>query len=76
MPVEALFPLGRERVELGSSSGWSRVLGINAVGGPPHCDFAGARMASRYSPDWQAVTLAGVVSDLVGKVGDQLGSLG
>jgi hypothetical protein len=39
MPVEALFPQGRERFELGSS-GWSRVLGIDAVGGPPHCDFA------------------------------------
>ena len=39
IPVEALFPEGRERFELGSS-GWSRVLGIDAVGGPPHCDFA------------------------------------
>ena len=39
MPVEALFPEGRECFELGFS-GWSRVLGIDAVGGPPHCDFA------------------------------------
>ena len=39
MPVEALFPQGGERFEL-ASSGWSRVLGIDAVGGPPHCDFA------------------------------------
>jgi hypothetical protein len=78
MPVEALFPQGRERFELGSS-GWSRVLGINAVGGPPHCDFAnkgGARVVSWCSPDRLAVTLAGVVLDLVGEVGDQLGSLG
>jgi hypothetical protein len=37
--VEALFPQGRERFELGSS-GWSRVLGIDAVRGPPHRDFA------------------------------------
>ena len=77
IPVEALFPQGRERFELGSS-GWSRVLGIDAVGGPPHCDFAdegGARVASRWSPDWLGVTLAGVVLDLVGEVGDQLGSL-
>ena len=77
MPVEALFPQGRERFEL-ASSGWSRVLGIDAVGGPPHCDFAdegSARVASRYSPDWLGVTLAGVVLDLVGEVGDQLGSL-
>ena len=37
--VEALFPEGRERFELGSSGG-SWVLGIDAVSGPPHCDFA------------------------------------
>ena len=33
IPVEALFPQGRERLEL-ASSGWSRVLRIDAVGGP------------------------------------------
>jgi hypothetical protein len=75
-PVEALFPEGRERLELGSS-GWSRVLGIDAVGGPPHCDFAdeGAVVSSRCSPDWLGVTGAGVILDLVGEVYDQLGSL-
>jgi hypothetical protein len=76
--VEALFPADRERFELGSS-GWSWVLGIDAVGGPPHFDFAdegGAQLASRHSPDWLGVSLAGVVLDLVGEVGDQLGSLG
>ena len=73
MPVEVLFPEGRGCFELASSSGWSRVLGIDAVGGPPHCDFAdegGARVTSRCSPDWLAVTLAGVVLDLAGEVGD------
>ena len=78
IPVEALFPQGRARFELGSCSGWSGVLGIDAVGGPPDCDFAdegGARVASRCCPDGRAVTLAGVVLDLVGEVGDQLGSL-
>jgi len=77
VPVEVLFPERRERFEL-ASSGWSRVLGIDAVGGPPHCDFAdkgGARVASRRCPDWLGVTLAGVVLDLTGEVGDQLGSL-
>ena len=72
MPVETLFPEGRERLELGSS-GWSRVLGIDAVGGPPHCDFTdkcGARVASRRSPDRLGVTLAGVILHLVGEVGD------
>jgi hypothetical protein len=42
--VEALFPQRRERFELGFS-GWSRVLGIDAVGGPPHCYFADERAA-------------------------------
>jgi hypothetical protein len=77
VPVEALFPEGRERFELGSS-GWSGVLGIDAVCGAPHFDFAdegGARVSSRCSPGWRGVTVAGVVSDLVGEVGDQLGSL-
>ena len=60
--VEALFPQGRERFEL-RFSGWSRVLGIDAVGGSPHCDFAdeSAGVSSRCSPCWRAVTLAGVV---------------
>jgi hypothetical protein len=39
IPVEALFPQGRKHVEL-SSSGWSGVLGIDAVGGPPYCNVA------------------------------------
>jgi hypothetical protein len=76
-PVEALLPQCRKRFELGSSS-WSRVLGIDADGGPPHCDFAdegGARMTSGWCPGWWGVTLAGVIVDLVGEVGDQLGSL-
>ena len=77
VPVEALFPEGRKCFEL-ASSGWSRVLGIDAVGGPPHCDFAdegGARVTSRWCPDWLGLALAGVVLDLGGEVGDQLGSL-
>ena len=55
IPVEALLPEGRERFEWGSS-GWSRVLRIDAVGGPPHGDFANegcARVASRSSPGWR-----------------------
>src|SRR5215217_9504907 len=78
MPVEALFPAGGGCLELACSAGWSRVLGIDAVGGPPHCDFAnegGARVTSRCSPDRLGVTLAGVVLNLGGEVGDQVGSL-
>ena len=77
IPVEALFPEGRERFALGSS-GWSRVLGIDAVGSPPHCDFADegeVRVTSRWCPDWLGVILAGVGLNLVGEVGDELGSL-
>jgi hypothetical protein len=77
IPVEALFPEGREGFELGSS-GWAQVLGIDAVGGAPHCDFTdegGALVSSRWCPDWLGVTLAGAILDLVGEVGDELGSL-
>jgi hypothetical protein len=72
VPVEVLFPEGRERFELGSSS-WSRVLGIDAVSGAPYFDFAndgGARVACWYSPDRLRVTLAGVILNLAGEVGD------
>jgi len=77
LPVEALFPQGRERFELTSSSGWSGVLGIDAVGGPPHSDFTdegGARLTSRWCPDWPGVTSAGVILNLTDEVGDELGS--
>ena len=51
-PVESLFPPCGGGTERGSFSGWSRVLGIDAVGGPPDCDFAdeGGGTTSRYSP--------------------------
>jgi hypothetical protein len=77
MPVEALFPEGRERFGL-AYSGWSRVLGIDAVGGSPHCDFADegpARVASRRCPGWLVSTSVGVILDLVREVGNQLRSL-
>ena len=54
------------------------VLGMDAVGGAPYGDFAdegGARVASRRCPDWLASTAGGVILNLVGEVGDQLGSL-
>jgi hypothetical protein len=71
--VEALFPEGLERVELGSSSGWSRVLDMDAIGGPPYCDLTDkgcARVGSRCSPDRLGVTLTDVVLDLDCEVGD------
>ena len=71
LPVVSLFPEGGGCVEL-ASSGWSRVLGIDAVGGPPYCDFANkaGRTTSGCSPGWRAGALAGAVLDLVGEVGD------
>jgi hypothetical protein len=50
-------------------------LGMDAVGRPPHCNFAneGRGVSSRF-PDWRGVTLAGVVLDLVGEVGDDFDS--
>jgi hypothetical protein len=78
IPVEALFPEGWEGFELASFSGWSRVVGIGAVGGAPHSDFADqgrARVTSRWRPGWLGVTSPGVVLDLVGEVCDQGGSL-
>jgi hypothetical protein len=77
IPIEALFPEGGGCLEL-ASSGWSRVLGMDAIGGPPYCDVAdegGARVASRWRPGTLGVTLADVVLNLVGEVGNQLGSL-
>ena len=78
MPVEVLFPEGREHFELASSSGWSRVLRIDLVGGPPHSDFTdegGAGVTSRWCPFWRGVTFAGVIVNLAGEVGDELGAL-
>ena len=78
VPVESLFPEGGCCTELAASSCWSRVLGIDAVGGTPHCNFADerqARVTSRRCPGWLASTSAGVILDLVGEVGDKLGSL-
>ena len=78
LPVESLFPQGGGGLELASFSSGSRVLGIDAVGGSPYSDFAdegGARVASRCSPNWLAISLASVVLDLVGELGDESGPL-
>jgi hypothetical protein len=72
MSVESLFPQSRKRFEWGSS-GWARILGIDAVGGSPYCNVAhegGVWVVSRCRPNWRAISLAGVVLDLVGEVGD------
>ena len=61
------------------SSGWPWVLGVDAVGGPPHgyvADECGARVAARWNPDWLIVGSGCEVSNLAGEVGDVLCSLG
>ena len=70
LPVEAVLPEGREHFELTSSSGWSRVEGIDAVGGSPYCDFAneGSGMISCYRPGWRVVTVPDAILDLLGEV--------
>jgi hypothetical protein len=78
VPVEVLFPEGRERFELGSS-GWPWVLGVDAAGGPPHgyvADECGSRVDSRWNPDWLIVGSGCEASNLAGEVGDVLCSLG
>ena len=46
--VEALFPQNGGSLELASFSSWPRVLVIDAVGGPPHGDFADERSAQPF----------------------------
>jgi hypothetical protein len=75
MPVESLFPYGGGCIELASSSGWSRVLGIDAGGSPPHGDFAeegGARVAARCCPYGLFAAMAGAGSDLICETGNEL----
>jgi hypothetical protein len=70
--VEALLPQGSGCLEL-DTSGWSWVPLIDAVGGPPYRNFAnegGAWVTSRRSPGRLGVVLAGVISHLLGEVGD------
>ena len=72
MPVESLFPEGGCCTELAASSDWSGVLGIDAVGGSPHSDFAieGSGMISCSGPGWRPVMFAEVILDLVDEAGD------
>jgi hypothetical protein len=70
--VEALLPQSRDCLDL-DASGRSRVPLIDAVGGPPYRDFAnegGAWVTSRRGPGRLGVVLAGVISNLLGEVGD------
>jgi hypothetical protein len=76
--VEVVLPEGGSSPQL-SCSGWSVVVRVDAVGGPPYADFTeegDTRSTARRGPDrWRAV-LVSVSSDMSGEVGDQLGALG
>ena len=62
------------RIEDGvSCSGWSWVAGVDGVGGPPNSDFTDdgeVRAAARLRPHRLRFVLVGLISDLVGEVGD------
>ena len=76
--VEALSPFDRSGLEL-SGSGGSMVVSIYPVGGPPHGDFTdegGAQRSTFRCPYGSSAVAKGVVADVMGEGGDQLGSLG
>ena len=55
------------------------VVGVDAVGGPPDGDVTdegGAQRSARRCPCGLGGVVEGVVADVMGEVGDQLGSLG
>ena len=76
--VEVVLPEGGNSLQL-SCSGWSWVPGVDAVGGSPHgyfTDDAGAWLAAGRRPNGLRAVLAGLISNAVGEVGNELGLLG
>ena len=70
--VEVVLPEGGSCLQL-CCSGWSLVVGVDAVSGSPHGDFTNdgrVRAAARRRPYRLGIVLAGVTSDLVGEVGN------
>jgi hypothetical protein len=68
------LPFGRRELQLFPSCSAS-VLGIDADGGSPDGDFTkecGGREAARWCPDGLFVAVAGAVSDLIRKAGNEL----
>ena len=75
--VEVLSPFDRSSLEL-CGSGGSLVVGVDAVGGPPHRDLTdegGAQFSAGRCPCRLDGVVEGVVADVVGEFGDQLGPL-
>ena len=76
--LEALSPFDRSSLKL-CGSGGSVVVGVDAVGGPPHRDVTdegGAQWSTRRRPRRLGGVVEGMVADVVGEVADQPGSLG
>ena len=73
--VEMLLPFGRTGRQLFWSGG-AAVVGVDATGGPPHSDFtneSGAQRTALRHPMGLSAVVVGVMSNVVGEVGDQLG---
>jgi hypothetical protein len=76
--IEMLLPFGRSGRQL-IGSGGAAVVGVDAIGGPPHGDFtneSGAQRAALRHPMGLSGVVVGVMSNVVGEVGDQLGPPG
>jgi hypothetical protein len=72
--VEVLLPEGGHGLQL-SCSGWSAVLGVDAVGGAPDGDVTkegGGRVAARRCPYRRFAALAGAVSNLICEAENEL----
>ena len=73
--VEVVLPEGRSYLQL-CCSGWSWVVGVDAVGGPPHGDFTNdgeVLAAARRRPTRLWAVLTGLIPDVIGKVDHQPG---
>jgi hypothetical protein len=75
--LEMSLPFGRRDLQP-LRSGRAAVVGIDAVGGPPHSDFTfegGVQGTALCRPKGLSAVVTGVTSNVVGEVDDQLGSL-
>jgi hypothetical protein len=76
--IEMLLPFGRSGRHLFWSGG-AAVMGVDAIGGAPYGDFAnesGAQRTALRRPMGLSAVVVGVMSNVVGEVGDQLGPPG
>jgi hypothetical protein len=75
--VEVVLPERRSCLQL-CCSGWLWVAGVDAVGGSPHGDFTddgAVWAAARRRPPRPGIVLAGLISNVIGKIDHQPGPL-